>query len=403
MSKRLLVRVGPGLALLLLLLAGCQGARPRQDEPVPPFVFRSLDLKQQDAKGQPAWELTSPEARYDLRRRTARAESPKGLIYRDGQPLYRLRADSGIVINDGQAILLEGHLRLERLGEQPVLIQANRARWLPRQNLMLVDRVPVAYDRQGRLRAQRAQFRFDQDSLELSGAPRLERWAQRFNPFAALPQQPPATTLQVASLRWQPGTGELVAAGPVIGQHNSAAGSGGSRSQRLRAEALDGNTRSQIFNLKGVVQIEDAGEKQHFKGRDLRLDLHANSASSALPFTASRGPLKVRGVGLRLEADARQVVIEAGCHLEQPGERLDAQRCRWNWQTGSVEADGAVELQRSAHQQLSRASHLQGKLGTDGEITISTPGGRVVSHFQVQPVQVQPIQVQPVQVRPSSR
>jgi LPS export ABC transporter protein LptC len=133
------------VAVCLLPLAACRRSRPPiADVQAPPFVFRSLDLKQQDAGGRPAWKLTSPEARYDLRRRLARAERPQGLIYAKGQPLYRLQADSGMVIGDGQAILLEGNLRVERLAKPEVLIQAARARWLPQQKLLLVDRRPEA-------------------------------------------------------------------------------------------------------------------------------------------------------------------------------------------------------------------------------------------------------------------
>ena len=60
---------GPLLLLLMPLLGACRQERLVRDDTVPPFVFRSLNLRQQDQKGQPAWELTSPEARYDLQRR----------------------------------------------------------------------------------------------------------------------------------------------------------------------------------------------------------------------------------------------------------------------------------------------------------------------------------------------
>ena len=168
-------------ALPLLLLCGCQRARQAKDtEESPPFVFRSLDLRQQDPQGHPAWELTSPEARYDLGRSIARADRPRGVIYAGGQPLYHLQAESGTVISDGEAILLEGKLRMERLREPKVLIEAPRARWLPRQKLLLVDHSPRAYDRQGRLNADRARFRFDSDTLELTGSPR-DRKSTRLN------------------------------------------------------------------------------------------------------------------------------------------------------------------------------------------------------------------------------
>jgi LPS export ABC transporter protein LptC len=372
------------LGVLLVPLAACRSSRPPiADVQTPPFVFRSLDLKQQDPGGRPAWKLTSPEARYDLRRRLARAEKPQGLIYAKGQPLYRLQADSGTVIGDGQAILLEGNLRVERLSKPEVLIKAARARWLPKQKLLLVDRRPEAYDQHGRLRADRARFRLDADTLELSGAPRLDRWAQRFNPFAALPSGPPETTIQVASLSWQPGTGALVAPGPVIGERRAAGLPAGGQPQKLLAERLEGNTQQQMFSLLGAVQLEDSARGQRFTGRDLRLDLSSQSGTTSLPFQFSDGSRRATGTGLTVQGLEAVASIANQCHVEQPGDQLNADRCQWNWRSGAVSAEGSVVLQRAANRQTSRATFLQGTLGEGGSFAISAPGGRVISQFQV--------------------
>ena len=369
---------------VLLPLTACRRSRaPVAADQPPPFVFRSLDLKQQDPSGRPAWQLTSPEARYDLRRRLARADKPRGLIYAKGQPLYRLQADSGTVIGDGQAILLEGNLRVERLSKPEVFIRADRARWLPKQQLLLVDRHPEAYDQQGRLRADRARFRLDADTLELIGAPRLDRWAQRFNPIAALPVGPPETTVQVASLSWQPGTGALVAAGPVVGERSGIGQPVGGKPQKLLAERLEGNTQRQTFSLLGAVQWEDPARGQRFEGRDLQLDLSAQSGTTSLPFELSEGSRRATGTGLTVQVPVAVATIANQCHLQQPGDQLNANRCQWNWRSGAFSADGPVVLQRAANHQTSRATVLQGNLGEGGSFSISAPGSRVISHFQV--------------------
>jgi len=305
------------------------------------------------------------------------------LIYAKGQPLYRIQADSGTVIGDGQAILLEGNLRVERLSKPEVLIQADRARWLPKQQLLLVDRNPEAYDQQARLRATRARFRLDADTLELIGAPRLDRWQQRFNPFAALPKGPPETTVQVASLSWQPGTGALVAAGPVVGARSDAGQPGGVKPQKLLAERLEGNTQRQTFTLLGAVQLEDPARSQRFEGRDLQLDLSAQSGTTSLPFQLTRGSLRATGTGLTVQGLNTLATIANQCHVEQPGDQLDASTCIWNWGTGAVSAEGSVVLQRAANRQTSRGTVLEGNLGEGGSFSLSAPGSRVISRFQV--------------------
>lgn len=384
-SRSCLLRRPALLALLPLLpLMACGGgSKPRRDDVVPPFVFRSLNLRQQTPAGKPAWELTAPEARYDLRRRIAQAISPKGVIYGSGRPLYRVQADSGTVLNDGEAILLEGNLRVERIGREPVLIQATRARWLPREQLMLIDRHPVAWDRQGRLRAQRARFLFQDDRLELSGNPQLDRWNQRFDPFTALPTTPPAIAVNATTVRWKPGSGELQAEGPLIGRRTPPGSQAGEAPQQLSAEGLAGNTLRQEFTLTGSVRFNDTAKGNSFAGRDVRLRPAAAEGSSASPFEASRGTLQVSGASVRVDGTNHWVRIDGACRLSQPDGTLQADRCGWNWQSGAVEAEGGVLVQRSAQGQSSRAGILTGRLGREGSVLLRAPGARVVSQFRV--------------------
>ena len=140
-----------GSAALPLLLLGCQ-TQDAREEPPQPFVFRSLNLRQKGTDGLPLWELSSPEARYDLGRRVAQARDLSGTIYAKGQPAYRLKATSGTVINDGEVVRLEGLTRLVKLGPKPLLITAQRLRWYPRQERMVIDHSPQASQGDLRLR-----------------------------------------------------------------------------------------------------------------------------------------------------------------------------------------------------------------------------------------------------------
>ena len=91
------------------LMAACSpAARPMAVAPTPSFVFRSLDLSQRADNGDRDWDLTSPEARYDLSSRTIRARRPEGLLYQNDQPRYRITADLATVLRDGELVVLEG-------------------------------------------------------------------------------------------------------------------------------------------------------------------------------------------------------------------------------------------------------------------------------------------------------
>ncbi len=377
---------GALLLALLLPLAGCSSSRPpRRDDVAPPFVFRSLDLRQQTPLGQPSWELSSTEARYDLRRRLAQASDLKGLIYSRGKPLYRLQADSGTVVRDGEAILLEGNLRVQRLAEPTVLITASRARWLPRRQLLLVDRHPEALDQRNRLRSERARFLLNEDRLILSGNPRMERWEQRQDPVVQRTRPPAPIAIEAVQVSWRPGSGELLANGPISGQRRAPGRPASQSPQKLSADSLEGNTISQVFTLKGSVRFDDGGSGDRFNGRDVRLAAASSEASSIEPFGFRRGDVQVSGRGLKVDGRNHWLRIDTACRVERPGERLEAGRCGWNWETNAIEADGGVLLQRRAQAQTTRGQSLSGSLGEEGNLRISAPGSRVVSRFRPPP------------------
>jgi LPS export ABC transporter protein LptC len=367
-----------GLLAVTLLLTAC-GASPQasdRDGGPTPFVFRALDLRQQDLLGRPGWTLTSPEARYDLDSRIARADQPRGTIFRDGQPAYRLTASSGTVLNDGQLVLLEGNIRLEQLGVRPLLIQASRARWSPRRNLLELDRHPEAFDGSNRISSRRARYLFDQQKLEVTASPRFEHWKEAFDPFHPRVHGPPEIVVQSRAAHWSTRDGHLEASGPLKGRRLAPAGT----EQTLTATALSGNTMEQWFTLMGPVQLRDPSRDLSFHARRIRIDLPARLIRTE-PSTA---PLVPVGAATPRSATAPLQTFpdHAGCLLEQRGDSLQADLCQWNWGSQNVLAKGSVALRRQEHRQLSRGTVLIGSLGDDGIFRLSSPGGRVVSRFE---------------------
>ena len=155
-------RLLAALALLLGISSCANGKTPQNTAESTPFVFQALNLRQQNSKGQLQWKVTSPEARYDLSRRIALTRSLQGEIYNQGQPLYRLQASHGTVLNDGEVLQLEGDVTVQRLGGDAVTIQADRMRWYPRQQRLELDRGAQAHTQDLTLMAQRATLLFGQ-------------------------------------------------------------------------------------------------------------------------------------------------------------------------------------------------------------------------------------------------
>ena len=349
-----------GALVLASLLAGCQG----QKGPEPaaqPFVFRSLNLQQHNLLGQPTWSLTSPEARYDLGRRVAQASRIKGTLFSNGTPRYRLSATSATVLNDGELIQFEGDLVIQRLGAQPLVIKAKRARWYPAQNLMVLDRRPVATQDKLQVSSDQARFLIDQDKLELRDHPLLKRHGDD------------AIRMNVLSVDWFTKSGDLVAAGPVRGLRTLP----NKQNQVLTSPALKGNTLTQILTLAAPVKLVDVSRGAIFNAKDTQVDVRQQIIRSDQPFDGILNQSTVHGVGFQLFYANQLAVVSSHCKLEQPTDSLTANRCQWNWQTDEVIATGNVVLKRQANNQITKSNRIDGRLGSQGLVVFTSPGNRV--------------------------
>jgi len=361
-----------------LLMSGCVSSKPKVPPPAEPFVFKSLDLEQQDSRGRPAWNLKSPEARYDITRQVAQARAPRGTVFKRGKANITIRALSATVIGDGQAIQLEGDVVITLLGQNPVRITGEQARWIPSQSLMLIDRKPAALDRQSRIIAQLATYYLDRDLIELRGSPVLEQWDSK----AKANNKPAPLRVQTAQVDWKPEQGDLKAPQQVRGQRRDKDGQ-----LNLTASALTGNLREGFVDLIAPVQVRDPKRKGWLNAQQTRWLINDQQLSSDQPFQGAFNKLQGEGKQFKVDLASSTVFIPAGCNLRQPGEQLTAQRCQWNWPTGRFQAQGDVVLRRATYKQITRSSELRGSIGKDGTAVFSSPGAKVNSQFTLPPAQ----------------
>lgn len=369
---------------IALLMSGCVSSKPKVPPPAEPFVFKSLDLEQQDSKGRPAWNLKSPEARYDITRQVAQARQPRGTVFKRGKANITISATSATVIGDGQAIQLEGAVMITLLGKSPVRITGEQARWIPSQSLMLIDRKPAALDRQSRVTAQLATYYLDRDLIELRGSPILEQWDPKANPGdkakATAKNRPAPLRVETAKVDWKPEQGDLTAPQQVRALRRDKDGQ-----LNLTASALNGNLREGFVDLIAPVQVRDPKRKGWLNAQQTRWLINDQQLSSDQPFKGAFNKLQGEGEQFKVNLATSTVFIPAGCSLHQPGERLTAQRCQWNWPSGRFQAQGDVVLRRNTYQQITRASELRGSIGKDGTAVFSSPGAKVNSQFTLPP------------------
>ena len=353
----------------LAVITGCQ-QQPASDQQAPPFVLRSLSLNQLKPDGSRDWDLSSPEARYDLDSRTVRAKRPSGVLYKADRPGFRITADLATVLNDGELVVLEGNVRLQQLNQRRLLIQGQRLVWTPERSLMVLEQQPVAVDAESRLTSPRLNFSTDTDNLAFEGPARLQRWDK-----ARMADQPPDTLIQVQAGRWNLSTGRLDASGPVLGQRQP--------DRSLTASRLEGNTREGYLDLVEPVRVRLRDSEDEIKAGRTRWNYQQRQLRSVRPFTATFEAGEASGTGFIIDEEATTVTVPSDCRLSQPEEQLRAQRCRWNWSSNRVRAEGDVEVRREALEQITRATVLDGVVGEDGTLRFSGGDGRVRSRIRL--------------------
>jgi lipopolysaccharide export system protein LptC len=307
----------------------------------------------------------------------ARARHPRGVIYAAGKPRYRIEAATGIVLNDGELIQLEGAVKIRVVGSQPATITGDRVRWTPKRDLIEIDRRPMATDRNSRLTATTARFLLDKDKLELRGTTRLVQ---------------SDLNVTVRQADWFPSSGRLLGEGPVLGQRLQPAG----KVQTLTASALEANTRQEVLEVMAPVRFVDPAQKTVIDAQRSRWDVKQKLLTTDLPFEGTVDQLNVRGQSLIVRMGEKTAFIPSGCDVRQPGEHLVARECRWNWETQAIEAQGSVQLNRAANDQITRSERLTGRVGDKGLAEFTTPGGRVHSRLRVPPPSDRPRKPAPV-------
>lgn len=145
--------------------------------------------------------------------------------------------------------------------------------------------------------------------------------------------------------------------------------------------------------------MDDPFETSWFRGSKITFNTKEGWLTSDEAFEAQKGALQIRGDALRLDRDQSLVSIEKNCRLQQSGNELQSQRCQWNWKSQAVLAEGDVRYSRQVNDQLTRAQRLEGRLGSNGQVVATTPGGRVFSQLRV-PRRAGPPQPQKARPKP---
>ena len=354
------------------LLASCASkpATQNQNQSSTPFIFKSLDLKQRRPDGVRDWELTSPEARYNTAARTVRAKSPKGILYFEDKPSFMISAEHATVLNDGELVVLEGTIRLKRLGAEPLLIQGDRLIWRPALSTMVINQRPVALNRNSRIISNSLIFQQQSGQLLFSGPTKLSRWEKNYSSTLN-----PQTVITAGNSRWNLNTGIIAAVGPILAYQDNG--------RELTAASIQGNTKNNFLDLKAPVQFKLEQDDAIVNAGETRWNFERDELSSKAPVSASLPKGDVSGIGFIIDIRNNLLTISNSCEVAQLDKNLRAKSCTWDWGKDLLTAAGNVNLKESKTGQVQRAEQIDGALNQDGSIRFSPATDRVKTQIKL--------------------
>ena len=272
--------------------------------------------------------------------------------------------------------MLEGNVQLQQINGQEVLVKGERLRWQPEQSRLVMEEQPMALDDRSRITATLAILQQDTNDLTLSGPVQLDRWQDKL-----VLTVKPDTTVRTEKAFWNLNDGALKADGPVLGQRRDQEGV---VLEQLEGRELKGNTQKGVITVKAPVMVTMPENKGLLRAKDTSWNFRKQTLSSNAPFEGLINQTKINGESFRAQLDQSFVVIPEGCQIQQPGERLEARQCRWNWKTDDVLATGGVRLERESNNQITEAQTLSGSVGEKGSLTFSAPGNKVRSQVTIE-------------------
>ena len=360
-------------ALSLLLLTSCSSSSIDNEKPRP-FVFNQLVLQQNSKDGKPLWQLKSPSSKYRIEDQLTVIKNPVGTFFKDGIATHRLIAPEALVILDGKQIELIKGVTMTALDDSGHVLKSQKATWRPEDELLFLEGDPVASNKNQQLKADSSTYSSADKTLTLNGNVVLKSWQNGIGANAS-----PDTTIYSPFVQWNTESGDLVAKGPLSGYQRADGG----KVRILTATSANGNSKEEWLDFNKPVKIQEPQDNLVVNGGSIRWWYNLGRLSSSQPVNGTFKDLHATGNGLEISTNNKSILIKSDCQLTQPGEKLSANSCFWNWDTGRVNAKGSVVLTREELNQRTTAEILNGQATKDGRVVFASPDSQVKTQLQL--------------------
>lgn len=340
------------------------------------LALEDVSLEQQDDNGQLLWKVNADKVIYSPDQETANLVQVEAELYQRGELLYRVQADKGTILEDGQVILLQENILAIGIQNQ-MEIRGKALEWRSEEDVMILRDGLTGTHPQVRIQAQEA-WAYDQENrMELQGQVVATTVVEN-------PKEDPWLKLQGESLAWQWKAEEISHDQPIRVERFEdrtitevlTGKQGLFEISENRMTATD-NVRTQIIEIPLEIASDEAIWDVDAKEVDVTRPTEIVNDKEKINVMAQTGQLDLEEQVVYLNQD---VVVED----EKNTSRLKANRVTWNLVDQTILAEGAVDYQQGNPPVTVRGARATGRIENQ---TVVVDGGRVVTEIVPPPNQ----------------
>ena len=331
------------------------------------LVFNNVTLNQADEKGTPLWQVKAKKATYIKDKKIANIEQPTGDLFQDGKLVLRVSADSGEVHEDGEKVLLKGHIIATDTRNGAVL-NGDELEWFPKQDLLWVRNNLKGSHPQLQATGNEGRYFTRQEQLELQGK------------VAAIAKDPDLQ-MKTEHLIWQ------IKEKKLIGDKRMQMERYKDKivTDRVESDLSEYNLTTKIAILKKNIQLTSIDPPLLIASNSAIWDVKGQTVLSDQPVKIIHQKEQVVITGNEGRVDLVRRVANLTGGVQGVGSRnqsqLYATQMRWDIPTQNIDASGNVIYKQLNPPLNVTGATAKGKLQDQSIVVNSGSGSRVVTEI----------------------
>lgn len=363
------------LALITLLVgaSGC-GSRNRTAEQLTQetqgaqkfdnnLTFNNVTLEQANEKGQLWWRVTAKQAVYAKDQKNATVQEPRGELFQDGKPVFKIEAQKSEIQQDGKSIVLKGQITAIDVRDNSIL-KGNEMEWRPTEDVLIIRNGFNGDHKQVQLAAKEGRFFTRDRRVEVTGQ-------------IVAQVKEPSLQMRGERLTWRIQDQKIASDRPIqVDRYENK-----QVTDRGSADLADVDLKAKIVTLRQNARIALKQSNAQISGNALSWNINQKTLTASEPITivnsAQQVTLTANQGSMQIDQQIADLIGNVRGVGEKNQSRLSADRVRWYSATQQFEASGNVSYQQNNPPFNIAGPQASGKLDSQQVAVTGNESGRV--------------------------